>query len=82
MMDFKILDFGDEFHSKLSNRLNSVLKSSYWSGGENIKNIEAKFSKIYSMNAISCASGGIALEIIAKVFKNISLIFLSNTWSI
>ena len=26
MMDFNILDFGDEFHSKLSKKLNSVLK--------------------------------------------------------
>ena len=74
-MDFNILDFGDEFHSKLSNKLNSVLKSSYWSGGENIKNIEEKFSEIYSMNAISCSSGGMALEIIATVFK-LSLIHI------
>ena len=69
------------FNSKLSNKLNSVLKSSYWSGGENIKNIEEKFSKIYSMNAISCSSGGVALEIIAKVFKNIKKIGVqSNTY--
>ena len=81
MMDFNILDFGDEFHSKLSNKLNSVLKSSYWSGGENIKNIEEKFSEIYSMNAISCSSGGMALEIIATVFKNIKKIGVqSNTY--
>ena len=81
MMDFNILDFGDEFHSKLSNKLNSVLKSSYWSGGENIKNIEEKFSEIYSMNAISCSSGGMALEIIAIVFKNIKKIGVqSNTY--
>ena len=80
-MDFNILDFGDEFHSKLSNKLNSVLKSTYWSGGKNIKNIEEKFSEIYSMNAISCSSGGIALEIIAKVFKNIKKIGVqSNTY--
>ena len=80
-MDFNILDFGDEFHLKLSNKLNSVLKSSYWSGGENIKNIEEKFSEIYSMNAISCSSGGMALEIIAIVFKNIKKIGVqSNTY--
>ena len=81
MMDFNLLDFGDEFYSKLSNKLNLVLKSSYWSGGENINNIEQKFSEIYSMNAISCSSGGIALEIIAKVFKNIKKIGVqSNTY--
>ena len=39
MMDFNLLDFGDEFNSKLINRVENVLKSSYWSGGENIKNI-------------------------------------------
>ena len=81
MMDFNLLDFDDEFNSKLVNRVENVLKSSYWSGGENIKNIEKKFSKIYSMNAISCASGGVALEIIAKVFKNIKKIGVqSNTY--
>ena len=81
MMDFNILDFGDEFNSKLSNKLNAVLKSTYWSGGENIKNIEEKFSEIYSMKAISCSSGGMALEIIAKVFKNIKKVGVqSNTY--
>ena len=81
MMDFNILDFGEEFNSKLSYKLNSVVESSYWSGGENIKNIEEKFSGIYSMNAISCSSGGMALEILAKIFKNIKKIGVqSNTY--
>mgnify|MGYP001485108086 CR=1 FL=1 len=80
-MDFDILGFEREFQNKLVNKLESVVRSSHWSGGKNIKSIEAKFSNLYNMHAISCSSGGMALEIISKVFNDITKIGVqSNTY--
>ena len=81
MMDFNLLDFGDEFNSKLVNRVEKCFKKFILVWRREYKKYRKKFSKIYSMNAISCSSGGVALEIIAKVFKNIKKIGVqSNTY--
>ena len=81
MMDFNILDFGDEFHSKLSKKLNSVLKSSYWSGGENIKNIEEKLFRNLFNECYFMLKWRDSIRNYCKVFKNIKKIGVqSNTY--
>jgi len=81
MMDFNLLGFEEKFLKTLSSELDIVLRSGFWSGGEYIKKIEKEFSSSYGMNTVASSSGGMALELIAKVFKNISKMgFQSNTY--
>ncbi len=80
-MDFNLLGYDKKFIKEISRELEIVLKSGYWSGGKYIKKIETKFSTSYGMNSIACSSGGMALELISKVFKDINKIgFQSNTY--
>ncbi len=71
MMDFKLLGYDEEFLSKISQKLDLVVKSGFWSGGFYSKSIEETFSKIYGMGAVSCSSGGMALELVCKAFPEI-----------
>ena len=81
MMDFDILGYDKKFLKEISRELDFVVKSGFWSGGENVKNIEKKFGDSYGMKSVACSSGGMALELIAKVFKDINKIgFQSNTY--
>ena len=81
MMDFKLLGYDEEFLSKISQKLDLVVRSGFWSGGVYSKNIEETFSKIYGMGAVSCSSGGMALELVCKAFPEIKKIGVqSNTY--
>ena len=40
MMDFNFLEFNDELLDEISNELNSVVHSKFWSGGPYVKNRE------------------------------------------
>ena len=80
-MDFNLLGYEDKFLREILGELEVVLKSGYWSGGQYIKKIETKFSSSYGMHTVACSSGGMALELISKVFKDINKIGCqSNTY--
>ena len=55
--------------SEISKQLDLVVRSGYWSGGIYVKHIEEKFNSYYDMHSVACSSGGMALELIANVFK-------------
>ena len=81
MMDFNLLSYDEKFLDDISKELKLVLKSGFWSGGEYIKKIETNFSSSYGMHSVACSSGGMALELIAKTFKDLNKIgFQSNTY--
>lgn len=80
-MDFNLLGYDEKFLSKISQRLESVVNSGFWSGGEYVKSIEEKFSSSYGMGSIACSSGGMALELVCKAFPKIKKIGVqSNTY--
>ena len=80
-MDFNLLGYDDELLSEISRELDKVVRSGYWSGGKYVKEIEKKFDTLYKMHSVACASGGMALELIANVFPNIKKIGCqSNTY--
>lgn len=81
MMDFNLLGYDKKFLKEISRELEIVLKSGFWSGGEYVKKIENQFSSSYEMHGVACSSGGMALELVSKVFKDINKIgFQSNTY--
>ena len=81
MMDFKLLGYDEEFLLKISQKLDHVVRSGFWSGGKYAKSIEETFCKLYGMGAVSCSSGGMALELVCKAFPNIKKIAVqSNTY--
>ena len=70
MMDFNFLDFDKKLLAEISNELNSVVHSRFWSGGPYIqKKTSTKFDEIYNFKSVSCSSGGMALELIANVLS-------------
>ena len=80
-MGFNILGYDENFLKDISSELEIVLKSGFWSGGEYVKKIENQFSSSYGMHSVASSSGGMALELIAKVFGDINKIgFQSNTY--
>ena len=80
-MDFNFLDFDEKLLAEISNELNSVVHSRFWSGGPYIQKTEAKFHEIYKFKSVSCSSGGMALELIANAFPLINKIGIqSNTY--
>ena len=80
-MDFNFLDFDKKLLAEISNELNSVVHSRFWSGGPYIQKTEAKFDEIYNFKSVSCSSGGMALELIANAFPSINKIGIqSNTY--
>jgi len=81
MMDFNLLGYDEKFLKTISRELDIVLRSGFWSGGAYIKKIEKHFSTSYGMYSVASSSGGMALELISKVFKDINKIgFQSNTY--
>ena len=81
MMDFKLLGYDEEFLLEISQKLDLVVRSGFWSGGKYAKSIEETFSKLYGMGAVSCSSGGMALELVCKAFPDIKKIAVqSNTY--
>ncbi len=81
MMDFNLLGFDKEFLSKISKELDLVVKSGFWSGGQNVRKIEEKFSNAYGMGSVACSSGGMALELVSNAYPKIKKIaFQSNTY--
>ena len=40
MMDFNLLGYEEKFLKTISNELDIVLRSGFWSGGENVKKID------------------------------------------
>ena len=81
MMDFNLLGYDKKFLKDISKELDIVLKSGYWSGGKYIKKIENQFRSSYEMHSVASSSGGMALELISKVFPYINKIgFQSNTY--
>jgi len=81
MMDFKLLGYDEKFLSKISQRLDSVVNSGFWSGGKYVNIIEEKFSSVYGMGSIACSSGGMALELVCKALPQIKKIGVqSNTY--
>ena len=81
MMDFDMLGYDKKFLREISRELDYVVRSGFWSGGEYIKKIEKNFSSSYGMESVASSSGGMALELISKVFKDINKIgFQSNTY--
>ncbi len=81
MMDFDLLGYDKKFLKDISRELDLVVRSGFWSGGEYIKTIEKNFADSYGMESVACSSGGMALELISKVFKDINKIgFQSNTY--
>ena len=55
MMDFNFLGFDENLLLEISNELNSVVNSGFWSGGPYITKLENEFNKIYDLNCASCS---------------------------
>ena len=81
MMEFNLLGYDKKFLKEISRELDLVVSSGFWSGGEYVKTIEKIFNDSYGIESVTCSSGGMALELVSKVFKDINKIgFQSNTY--